>query len=81
MSHAHGRELDGLDSVAEPEAPFGRFGWLFGPPFNRPILNGLSVRATSKLVLVNGFSHYWFQYLTKSWHARGTLEIPLEISV
>jgi hypothetical protein len=32
MSRAHGRELRGLPSVTRPDAPFGRFGRLFGPP-------------------------------------------------
>lgn len=47
---------------------------------NRPISNGLSVRATSRLSLVNGISHHWFQYILKSFNARIILERPLGVS-
>ena len=32
MSRAHGRELRGLSFFSRSDAPFGRFGRLFGPP-------------------------------------------------
>ena len=32
MTRAHGSDLRGLHSVTQPDAPFGRFGRLFGPP-------------------------------------------------
>jgi hypothetical protein len=52
-----------------------------GSELNRPISNALSVRATSRIGLVNGLNHYWFQDSIKSLNVRVTLETPLAISV